>query len=325
MKPRVLEALLAIPFVLLPAVPVAGGQEAAEKTDAVLEELLQAPRPEVKLEADDMISVQVFPVKEYAFEQRISRDGTVQLPLLGKVHLAGLTVQEGETQIATGLKSGGYLQDPQVNMRVLAQPSALITVTGSVVKPGVIPAYGRRTVADCLSESGGLIEYVPSTSVGSSLGSKIVTLIRPSLKEPVRIPLGADPQRARYGQIPVFAGDEIHVGKAGIVYAVGAFKSQGGFSLKSESPTTILQLMALAGGVGFEGRRDDARILRVVDGKRQIVNIDVAGILKGKVADIALQPDDVLFVPTNQMRAAIKGGGTGLIISIVSAYLYSSR
>lgn len=325
MKLRVFEALLAIPFVLLSAATTAQGQQVEAKADSVLEELLQASRPEIRLEADDMISVQVFPVKEYAFEQRISRDGTVQLPLLGKVKLAGLTVQEAETQLATGLKSGGYMQDPQVSLRVLAQPSALITVTGSVVKPGVIPAYGRRTVADCLSEAGGLIEYVPTTSVGSSLGSDVVTLIRPSLKEPVRIPLGADPKRARYGQIPVFAGDEIHVSKTGIVYAVGAFKSQGGYALKNESPTTILQLTALAGGIGFEGRRDDARVLRVVDGKRQIVDIDVAGILKGKVADVALQPDDVLFVPTNQMRAAIKGGGTSLIISIVSAYLYSSR
>ena len=328
MKSKNLGVLLSITCVLLLGGRAASGLQevaTAASPESIQDRLLHEVAPEVVLATDDVITVQVFQVKDFGFQQRIARDGSVQFPLIGKVHLAGKTVQEAENELASLLKTGGFLQDPQVSLGVVAQPSSLITVSGNVVKPSVIPAFGVRTIADCISEAGGLIEYTPSASVASSLGSKVVTLIRPSLKEPVTITLGSDLKNAKYGRIPVFAGDEIHVEKAGVVYAVGAFKTQGAFPLKSSVPTTVLQLAALAGGVGFEGDRGDAHLIRNEDGKRVIVDVDISAILKGKAADVDLQAEDILFVPTNMMKAAIKGGGSGLIVSMASAYLYYSR
>jgi polysaccharide export outer membrane protein len=93
--------------------------------------------------------------------------------------------------------------------------------------------------------------------------------------------------------------------------------------MKNTGPTTVLQLASLAGGIGFEGDRKDAHIVRTNGNSKYIVDINVQKILEGKQADVALQPEDILFIPTNSMRAAIKGGGSGLIVSLASAYLYT--
>lgn len=298
-----------------------GAEATTSQTE--LDSLLHAAQPPIALAADDVISVQVFRAKDYDFQQRVARDGTVLFPLLGVVHVSGLTTEELQEKVASLLQEKGFFQDPQVIIDAVSQPSAVVTVSGSVNKPGVFPAFGNLTVSDYINEAGGLIEYVPVTAIGSSPASPVVTLIRPSLKEPVAIPLGPDPKASPYGRIPVFAGDEIRVGKVGVVYAVGAFKSQGIFPLKNSSPTTVLQVVAMAGGIGFEADKSDAQIIRTRDGARFLVHVNVSKILSGKMADVALQSEDILFVPTNQMKAAIKGGGTGLIVSLASAYVYA--
>jgi polysaccharide export outer membrane protein len=153
----------------------------------------------------------------------------------------------------------------------------------------------------------------------------VVTLIRTSLGKPVSIPLGPDPEKSPYGRIPLFPGDEIRVGKIGVIYAVGAFKTQGAYPLKSTSPTTVTQLVGLAGGIGYEAASGEAHIVRTTGDSKMLISLNVAKILKRQAPDVTLQSDDILFVPTNQMKAAIKGGGTGLIVSLASAYLYATK
>jgi polysaccharide export outer membrane protein len=79
--------------------------------------------------------------------------------------------------------------------------------------------------------------------------------------------------------------------------------------------------MAQAGGIGFEGERGNTSIVRTDGDKQYVIKVNVSKILKGKVADIALQPNDIVFVPTNEMKAAIKGGGTGALVSLADTSL----
>jgi polysaccharide biosynthesis/export protein len=83
-----------------------------------------------------------------------------------------------------------------------------------------------------------------------------------------------------------------------------------------------LEIAAEAGGIGYEADRQDAHIIRTSGNSRYVVDVDVNKILQGKLADVTLQPDDILFVPTNNMKAAIKGGGSGLLVSLASALIY---
>lgn len=302
-----------------PATP----QSAAPPNQALLDALLHAARPELLFHPDDVLSVQIYGIKDYAVEQQVAGDGSILFPLIGKIHVSGLTVEQLEVELAKQLAQGGMVHDPQVTVTAVSRPSAIVTVAGDVAKPGTFPAYGNRTLLDYLSEAGGLNNSVLGNSPVNSPASSTVTIIRPSLAQAVSIPLGSDAANSTYGNIPLFPGDQVRVGTVGVVYAIGAFKTQGAYPLKNASPTTLLQLAAIAGGIGYEADKKDAHIIRTAGDRRYIVDINVAKVLKGEAADVMLHADDILIVPTNQMKASIKGGGPGVIVSLAAAYLYA--
>jgi polysaccharide export outer membrane protein len=118
--------------------------------------------------------------------------------------------------------------------------------------------------------------------------------------------------------VPIFAGDTIVTSRTGVVYVLGAFKSQGAVPLAPNSPLTLLQVAALSGGPAFEGRYDDLRLIRTVGLQRNVVRVDIRRIMNGKDPDPVLQTDDIVFLPTSTMKSAIKSGGIGTLLGAVS-------
>lgn len=297
------------------------GSQVSDSDVAVLQSLLHSSRPPLVFRPDDTLTVELYGVKDYSVQQQVGVDGSVRFPLVGKVQVSGLTIEDLETTLERSLSASGMIQQPHVTVKAVSRPSAIVTVSGDVLKPGVYPAYGDLTLIDYLSQAGGLNESASTGSVTPA--NPMVTLIRPSLKAPVGIPLGPDPMNSPYARIPVYSGDEIRVGQMGVVYAVGAFKTEGAYPLKNSSPTTVFQLMALAGGIGYQGDKKDAYIVRTRESMKYVIKVNVSKIIQGKIADVNLQPNDILFVPTNQMRAAIKAGAPGVIVGLATAFIYT--
>jgi polysaccharide export outer membrane protein len=104
----------------------------------------------------------------------------------------------------------------------------------------------------------------------------------------------------------------------GVVYVLGAFKTQGAIPLQQNAPLTLMKVAALAGGPGFEGQQSDLRIIRSVGIDRQVVRVDINKVIQGKAPDPVLEPEDIVFLPTNQMKAAIKSGGLSTLLGIAS-------
>jgi polysaccharide export outer membrane protein len=303
--------------------PIVPATDSAPFDTAQLQTLLVAKRPAVVFRSNDIITVNVAGIDDYAVKQRVSDDGTIIFPLIGKTQVAGLNIEQLQQTITEALKNGGMVRDAQVTIIVEERPKEVVAVLGDVVHPGIYPALGDLTLADYLSEASGFVESVPNSLGGNSAASFIVTLIRPGLSTPVRIPLSTAPQDAAWGRIPLFPGDQIRVDKVGVVYVVGAVRAQGSFSLKNANRTTVTQLIALAGGVGYEADGGGTHIIRKNGDGTTVIPIDLIRILKGKDPDVALQQEDILFVPTNQLKAAIKGGGPSIIVSLATAALYT--
>ncbi|HEY4049628.1 MAG TPA: polysaccharide biosynthesis/export family protein [Acidobacteriaceae bacterium] len=278
-----------------------------------LDRLLTAPEPAKVLEMDDVFNVQVYGVKDFNLQRRVGQDGMVSLPLVGSLCVQGLTIEQVEKQLAGELRNGGFVQDAQVTVTIVSQPSLTVAVTGEVAKPGMFAAFGRHTLSDYLAQAGGLKDTASST----------VTLIRHGLPGPVEVPLGPDPRSSHYAEVPIFPGDEIRAGRVGVIYVVGALKNQGAFPLKNTTPTTVMNAVTLAGGMGYEAASRNASIFRTDGDHRVETKVDVGRIMKGKAEDIALRSDDILFIPTNKMRAAVKGGGASLAVGLASAYIYA--
>jgi polysaccharide export outer membrane protein len=116
----------------------------------------------------------------------------------------------------------------------------------------------------------------------------------------------------------VYPRDIIQISRAGVVYVLGAFKSQGAVPLDQATPLTLMQLAALSAGVGYEGRYDDLRIIRTVGTERKVVDVDIKKVLNGKAPDPILESNDIVFLPTNPMKAALKNLGIGGVLGLVS-------
>ncbi len=104
-----------------------------------------------RLGPDDSLRVSVYREPELDRKVRISADGFISFPLLGKVKAEGLTTLELENSLKDELKK--YLINPQVS--VFITEFSTVTVTGQVKKPGAYPLKGGLTVIEAIGMAQG--------------------------------------------------------------------------------------------------------------------------------------------------------------------------
>ena len=76
---------------------------------------------EYQLGAGDIVRVTVFQNPDLTVETRVTENGTISYPLVGSVKVGGMTIPAAEQAIATALKNGGFLREPQVNIATAAK------------------------------------------------------------------------------------------------------------------------------------------------------------------------------------------------------------
>ena len=264
------------------------------------------PGEDFQLAPGDLISVRLFSQPDYFATVRVGVDGAVQLPYIGSVPLQGLTVRAAQMLIAERLRAGEYYRDPDVIIQVLDTVNGSAFVTGEM--HFMVPVATERSLKDVLLTAGGL----PANA------SHTVKIVRPGLADPIVVDLGTDLASSATANIPVHPHDIIQITRASVVYVLGAFKTQGAVPLDQSSPLTLLQLAALSGGINFEGQYNDLRLIRTVGTERKVVEVDIRKVRDGKAPDPVLQANDIVFLPTNQMKAVLKSLGVGGVVGIAT-------
>src|SRR5437762_4572006 len=85
---------------------------------------------------DEQITIRVVGEDEISDKPlRISSTGYITLPLAGKIHAAGLTVEQLESEITERMKT--YINDPAVSVTRMEMRSQPVSVIGAVMTPGV--------------------------------------------------------------------------------------------------------------------------------------------------------------------------------------------
>ena len=290
----------------LPTTPSAPPQGATSSTMSVADQSMLYPGDDFTLSPGDLIEVRVFMQQDYAATVRLGLDGTVQLPFIGSVPLEGLTVRASQTLIADRLRTGQFYKDPEVIIQVVNTVNGSVSITGEV--RATVPVSTQRSLREVLLTAGGL----PATA------SHTVKIVRPGVAEPIVVDLGPDLAASATANIPVHPHDIIQISRASVVYVLGAFAHQGSVPLDQATPLTLLQLAALSGGVNYEGKFDDLRLIRTFGTERKVVQVDIKKIRDGKERDPILQANDIVFLPTNSMKAVLKSLGVGGVLGLVS-------
>ncbi len=146
-----------------PVAAPAGGRETATRADS----------PNYRLLTNDTVNVKVFQEEDLQVTERLARDGTITLPFIGQVPLAGRTLQESAEIIQGRLRE--YLVHPQVTVRVVEYSKRRFTVLGQVAKPGIyeMPDDSSLTLLEAIGMAGGYTRIAnPSRITLKRLGAR---------------------------------------------------------------------------------------------------------------------------------------------------------
>jgi len=257
---------------------------------------------------DDRITITALHADEISGKPfQVDNTGAVNLPMVGRVMVGGLTVPEAEAAVATSLMT--YIEKPLVTVNVTEYQSQPVSVMGQVNKPGQYQVKGQKTLLDMLSMAEGLrpdagpvakitrrIENgrIPLTNVVEETSGRF-TVAELKLKALMESKNPAE-------NIYVKPHDVITIPKAELMYVVGEVNKSGGFVLEGQESLTTLQALALAGGITKTASTRHAKLLCAVNGEtanRKEIPVDLRKILEGKAPDIAVHAQDILFIPSN--------------------------
>jgi polysaccharide biosynthesis/export protein len=268
---------------------------------------------ELRISAGDLLQIKVFGAAELDQDARVSSRGEIIMPLLGAVHVGGLTDYDAQALIEGKLRQAGLMKDPHVTVLTKEYSTQGITVLGEVQKPGIYPLLGSRRLYDVISAAGGTTPKA---------GRKIKIVHRNQPDTPTELDIDSDPSTSTPANVAIMPGDTIVVSRAGIVYVVGDVAHPSGFIMDNNGNLTVLQAIAMAGGTNGTAALDKARIIRKTDSGRQELPMPLKQILAAKSEDVPLQADDILFVPNSRAKGVAKRGiesilqiTTGLAIS----------
>ncbi len=252
-------------------------------------------------------------------ERVVARDGTVHLPLVDAVPVEGLTPAEVERLVAARYE-GRFLKDPEVVVRVKAFRSAPVVVTGEVKRPGVYYLeHERGTLLEVISQAGGLGEHAgnrvllvrggnaeaapsPGAPPAPAIDDPLAEAAERSATAAEESVLQVDLSRLVDGgdlrlNLWVRKGDVVNVlpKRRGFVYVLGYVQRPGAYAVEQDAPVSLLQAVALAGGLMATGRAENSLLIRQTDEGVQVVPIDLTRSRAGQPMP-SVQDGDTLVV-----------------------------
>jgi polysaccharide export outer membrane protein len=244
-----------------------------------------------RIGARDLLRVRVDEDDKLNGDRRVSESGTINLPLIGDLPVAGRTTSEAEQSIKRLLEEK-YMQRASVSVQVVEFLSRPISVIGAVKTPVNLGFSGRWTLLEAMAAEGGLAE---------NHGNVVYVLRRADngLSDQVTIDLDdlmvrGDPRV----NLPIFPNDLINVPVTVeiTVYCLGEVARPGALPFKSNERITVLTAIAHAGGLTDRASKKIlVKRLAPADGRTEIT-VDYNKILAGKEPDLELRQGDVIVV-----------------------------
>jgi polysaccharide export outer membrane protein len=274
---------------------------------------LQAQNESLLIGPGDLLRLQVYDTPEMEQRARVTDAGTIPFSFLGSVSVAGMTPEQAAEQIQHRLVAAGVMLHPQVTVRVEAYATQNVSVMGQVQKPGIYEVDTARKVVEVLALAGGLTD----------LADRHITIQRfGPAKQKVEYFYSNAALTALSDDPLVYPGDTVIVPKAAVVYVLGDVSKPGGYPMSTNnSRMTVLQAIALAGYANHTAAVGKSRLVRETATGVEEIDLEVTAIQKGKKPDVALLPDDVVYVPFSFIRN-IGINGQGILASAASAAIY---
>jgi polysaccharide export outer membrane protein len=227
----------------------------------------------------DTLSITVVGEDELTKKFQVDNDGTFTFPYLNRVQAAGLTLEELQTRLATLLRTGEILRNPQVRVEIDQYKSRSVYVIGEVRVPGKVTMAGTAlSVLEALALAGS-----PTANASNE-----IIVVHPAT--PGALPADSAPNPDTQGEritinrrdlelgragrdIVLQDGDIINVPIAQRFYIYGQVRNPGTYVL--DPGMTLQQAIALAGGLTDRGSDRRIKAKRLVNGRLTEVSLSL--------------------------------------------------
>jgi polysaccharide export outer membrane protein len=275
---------------------------------------------------NDTVTITALNVEEISKAWRVGASGELNLPMVGRIKAAGMTVEQLETEIGTRLKH--YVHDPQVTVFVSDFRSHPVTVSGAVEKPGVLQVEGPMPLFAVLVQAGGPKDAGP-----------VVTLTRQAENGKIQNPGARVSADGKYSVLELALQDVIrgHGDAATVevqpfdvvtvsvekrqrfVFLSGEVNKPGAIELATQDTVSISKALAMAGGLTRLASAGKTMI-RHINSRGQetaFAFVDLKKIMSGKAKDLTLSDGDVVIVPSSQLSTYLQTISSTAITSSV--------
>jgi polysaccharide biosynthesis/export protein len=238
----------------------------------------------------DLLAISVQGIAELTRDVIVDQDGTFDFPYIGRVAAGGKGVRAIEGAIKAKLTEKGLLLNPVVNVDVKAFRSQVVYVFGAVARPGSQRIAGNATLMGVLADAG----FSPRSG-------SVITITRwpkgtkaagPASSAPNAETIKVNRKDIEFGSAQTIIlqdGDTINVPEAEKYTVTGYVRSPGVFDLDAD--VTVLQALAIAGGVTEQGAQNRIEIQRQGLAK-PLKNVKMTELVK---------PGDIITVPRKRI------------------------
>jgi polysaccharide export outer membrane protein len=275
---------------------------------------LENIRPTYVLGPGDQISISAFEVEEISDKPfRISSAGDVNLPVLGPMHVDGMTVEQFEAELVNRLKT--IVRQPQVVVKIIEYRHDFVFFEGMFKVTGIVPLQGRRNLIEMLASIGGTLPNAAHR----------IKVTRRAEFGKIPLPNAVDDPEKKVSTVEISLGslrdnvnpaedialqpfDIIRVERAEMVYVTGEVGKVGGIELGERESISAAQLITMVGGLGRDADANKTHVLRPIlsTARRSEIPLNMKKILAGQENDFPLLPNDILVVPRNTRKSTAR-------------------
>lgn len=263
----------------------------------------------------DQVRIRLREDADVRFDGPVSADGLVALPYLGEAKIGGMTQQEAEAYLKKQLEKKLYVHATP-SVLVLARAARFVFFYGAVVRQGKVlfRQPDGIPVLEALTEAGGVASWGDPAHAQILRRRKDGKLARipldiPRLYQDLDLAFSLKLQPDDVVFIPSGGAVSLLRRKPETFYVYGAVKFAGRRTLPEVGKMSVMQAVTEAGGLTSWAAPKKACILRLPPkgGTRERIPVDLASILEDpkQQLKIALQPNDILFIPSNAAGGSV--------------------
>jgi polysaccharide export outer membrane protein len=256
-------------------------------------------RADYKVGGYDVLNIAVYEEPDLSRNAvRVSADGYISFPLIGRLEVANLNTSEIEELISLKLAEEQYLLEAHVSVMVTGYNSKQFLVLGAVKTPGSYSLKAMERVLDGISRAGGI-----DSEQQASRKAMIIRTENSGTQHENKVVVNVDLEDLlkKGNQISnIFLADKdvLYVPTAEYFYIIGQVNRPGSYAIPDRE-ITLVEAIGMAGGFTRIASRNKTRIIRVEDGIEKIIQVKVDAITEAgkKIQDVVIQPNDVIVVP----------------------------